>query len=211
MKFATQFFKLLALVLAVLAPAWGYAQSGGTSLDLDASNTNHLKAERQSDRVWQLETLDKDPWIYTTPLTRDIGADNKVLSFEYFCPKGLDHIQVYFGPPISEGNSKLVRRIGLSEGWVGYTIDLSQEMKEWGKTGDWLRLDFGSRPDVTIQIRNLMLRPMTAREKEIAAMREAKKLREAEMEARLKSYLETDYTSEITNRSEERRVGKECI
>ncbi len=199
LKFATQFFKLLALVLVVLAPAWGYAQSGGSSLDLDASNTHHLKAEMQSGRVWQLETLDKDPWIYTKPLTRDIGADDKVLSFEYFCPKGLDHMQVYFGPPISEGHSKLVRRIGLSEGWVGYTIDLSQEMKEWGRTGDWLRLDFGSRPDVTIQIRNLMLRPMTAREKEIAAMREAKKLREAEMEARLKSYLETDYTSEITN------------
>jgi hypothetical protein len=99
---------------------------------------------------------------------------------------------------ISQENSKLVRRIGLAEGWVGYTIDLSREIKSWGKTGDWLRLDFGSRPNVNIQIRNLQLRPMTAREKELVANREEKVKREAAMEARLKAYLTTDYTSKIT-------------
>ncbi len=173
------------------------AQSVGSVLELDGNQVNQLKAERQSNGAWQLETQGKDPWINTKPLTVNIGNDDKILSFEYFCPKGLDHLQIYFGPVIGEENSKLVRRIGLSEGWVGYAIDVSREIKEWGKTGDWLRLDFGNRPDVTIQIRNLMLRPMTAREKEIAANRELKMKKEAEKEARLKAYLETNYTSGI--------------
>lgn len=193
-----QNYSLIVFVLLVILSPNVEAQSVGSSLELDVNQVNQLKVERQSNGAWQLETSDKDPWIYTLPLKQAIGSDDKILSFEYFCPKGLDHLQVFFGPVIGEENSKLVRRIGLSEGWVSYAIDLSREMKEWGRTGDWLRLDFGNDPDVNIQIRNLMLRPMTAREKEIAANRELKMKKEAEMEARLKSYLETNYTSEIT-------------
>ena len=109
------------------------AQSVGSVLELDGNQMNQLKAERQSNGAWQLETTGKDPWIYTQPLKQAIGSGDKILSFEYFCPKGLDHLQLYFGPAISEENSKLVRRIGLSEGWVSYTVDLSKEIKDWGK------------------------------------------------------------------------------
>ena len=174
------------------------AQSGSIILDLDATNVNQLKTEIQPNGALQLETTGKDPWIYTNPLKQAISSEAKILAFEYFCPKGLDHLQVFFGPDITPENSKLVGRIGLSEGWVGYTIDLGKEMKAWGKTGDWLRLDFGNRTDVNIQIRNLVLRPMSAREKELVANRDSKVKREAEMEARLKAYLESSYASEIT-------------
>jgi hypothetical protein len=174
-----------------------FAQSGTTKLDLDATKINQLKAELQTNGVWNLETQGKDPWIYTKILGQAIDGDAKILSFEYFCPKGLDHLQVYFGPAISQERSKLVRRIGLAEGWVGYSIDLTKDMKEWGKSGDFLRLDFGNRPDVNIQIRNLVLRPLTEREKELAANREAKVRKEAEMEARLKAYLEKNYSAAI--------------
>ncbi|HWS01027.1 MAG TPA: DUF5722 domain-containing protein, partial [Prolixibacteraceae bacterium] len=189
---------MLVLSIFMVLTIESNAQPGKTVLELDINNINQINAERQSGGVWQLETSGKDPWIYTMPLKQAIGSEAKILSFDYFCPKGLDHLQVYFGPSISQENSKMVRRIGLSEGWVGYTIDLGKEMKNWGKTGDFLRLDFGSRPDVNIQIRNLVLRPMSAREIELAANREAKVKREAEMEARLKAYLAQDYSSVIS-------------
>lgn len=187
---------VLCLLMMLAHPS--RAQQGATALDLDPTKINQLKAERQLNGVWQLETLGKDPWIYIQPLKLGIDPDAKFLAFEYFCPKGLDHLQIYFGPVISQENSKLVRRIGLSEGWVGYSIDLSKELKQWGKSGDFLRLDFGSRPDVNIQIRNLVLRPMTPREKELVANREAKVKRESEMENRLKDYLTKNYDSKIT-------------
>lgn len=186
-----------ALSLFLLLANPSKAQPGATFLDLDPSNKNQLTAERQLNGAWQIGTLGKDPWIYTQPLKLAIGAEAIILSFEYFCPKGLDHLQIYFGPEIKQENSKLVRRIGLAEGWAGYTIDLGKNLKAWGKAGDILRLDFGSRPDVNIQIRNLVLRPMTDREKELAAGREAKVKREAEMELRLKDYLARDYASKI--------------
>ena len=91
-----------------------------------------MNAEPQSNGVWQLETSGRDPWIYTLPLKQAISSDAKIMSFEYFCPKGINNFQIFFGPVIDENNSKSVQKIGLAEGWVGFTIDLSKEMKEWG-------------------------------------------------------------------------------
>ncbi len=181
------------MAFAVIA----FAQSGITVLKLDQTESNQIKAEKLPNEAWQLETLGNDPWINTQPLTHKLTTDSKVFSFEYFCPKGLDHLQVYFGPEISEARSKLVRRVGLSEGWVTYSVDLTQEMKNWGQPGGVLRLDFGSRPGVIIQIRNLALRPMTDREKQLAVNREEKKKLEAAMEKRLKAYLDSNYVSQI--------------
>ncbi len=194
--FLSNLFWALSFFLLLANPS--KAQPGATFLDLDPSNKNQLTFERQLNGAWQIVTLGKDPWIYTQPLKLAIGSEAKILSFEYFCPKGLDHLQIYFGPVIGQQNSKLVRRIGLSEGWVGYSIDLSKEMKEWGKAGDFLRLDFGGRPDVSIQVRNLAIRPMSVREKELAANREAKVKKEAGMESRLKDYLTKNFTSQIS-------------
>ena len=57
------------------------AQSVGSSLELDGNQVNQLKAERQSNGAWQLETAGKDPCIYTQPLKQAIGSDAKILSF----------------------------------------------------------------------------------------------------------------------------------
>lgn len=167
-------------------------------LDLDPTKVNQLKAELQGNSTWELETLGADPWIATIPLKETINPNATALSFDYFCPKGLDHLQIYFSPEINEAHSKIERKVGMSEGWVPFTIDISEEIGAWGNVGDWLRIDVGGKPNVTLQIRNITFREMTTREKEVAANREEKRRLEAEIEARLKAYLEMDYSSEIT-------------
>ena len=147
---------------------------------------------------YHIETTGKDPYVFTKSLDKPIAANAMVLSFEYFSPKGLDHFQVFFSPIIGEKNAKKVSDVGIAEGWVGYSMDLSKDMKTWGKTGDNLRLDFGSLKDVQIQIRNIVLRPMTDREKKVAANRAEKVKKEAAMEARLKDYLSKTYASNVT-------------
>ncbi len=198
LSLTNRLLKLSLLIVALLTFQLCFAQPKGSSLEIDKDHVNQLKIELQANGVWQLETQGKDPWIQTKPLTNVIGKDDKILSFDYFCPEGLDHIQVYFGPKISEGKSKTDRKIGFSEGWVPYSIDLSREMGDWGKVGDILRIDFGNKPNVKIQIRNLMLRPMTEREKKLADERAEKIHKEALMEARLKEYLEKNCASEVT-------------
>lgn len=192
------FYFIIGISLLFISPVNIKAQSGTTILDFDRTKTNQLDIIDQSDGVWQLETTGRDPWIYTLPLNQALSRDSKILSFQYFCPEGLNHLQIFFSPLISEEHSRIVQNFGMSEGWTSYSIDLSSELKNWGKTGDWLRIDFGSKPGIKIQVRNLVLRPMTDREVEVAANREKKKKAEAEMESHLNDYLSRNYSSEIS-------------
>ncbi len=74
----------------------GKAQSKNVQVDLDATRVNQLKAELLENGVWQLETEGVDSWIVTVPLKEALDAKATVLAFDYFCPKGLDQVQIYF-------------------------------------------------------------------------------------------------------------------
>jgi hypothetical protein len=191
--------KNIHFVLAILFfPVLIHAQVEGTLLKIDKDSTNDLSLEISSTGVYQIQTMGQDPYIITQPLGRDISDDHKVLSFEYFCPKGLDHLQIWFGVRTSQEQSKLIRRIGMSEGWVNFSVDLSEDIGNWGEAGDVLRLDLGDRSDVNIQIRTLQLRRMTDREKELAANREAKQMRDSIFHINLKTYLSKVYNSSVS-------------
>lgn len=196
--------KKLFFILLLFVTVTGWAQENHSgkrtnfSLELETDSVHDMRAVRLSQQEVEIKTLGKDPWIYTKSLKEAIGRESFILSFEYFCPKGLDIFQIYFGVPASEKRTKILRNFGLAEGWVGYTIDLSTELKTWGKVGDRLRIDFGTEADVEIQIRNLLLRPMTEREITVAANREEKIKKEAKMEVRLKDYLSKNFAAEIS-------------
>lgn len=168
-----------------------------TELEIDTENVNEISISKLSGNTYQILTEGTDPYVITKPLEDPLPENHSILSFEYFCPKGLDHLHIYFGPDFINERSKLIRRIGMSEGWVLFSVDLSNDIGTWGDPGDKLRLDLGNREEVNIQIRNLLLREMTERERELAANREAKKKFEKKMEENLKNYLTEDYKSGI--------------
>ncbi len=168
-----------------------------TSILPDLTKKNDLEVEKSGAGYWQFIINGKDPYVFTNPLTDKLPNDNRVLSFEYFCPKGLDHLQIYFGPEISNKHSKIISEIGVAEGWVNFSVDLTEELRGWGEIGDYMRLDFGNRPNVNLQIRNIVLRPLSEREKQLALNREKQRAEEKLMEGRLKDYLAAEYTSKI--------------
>ncbi|MFY0651787.1 MAG: hypothetical protein JXQ96_07120 [Cyclobacteriaceae bacterium] len=174
--------------------AWGQSP-----LTFDLDNTNHIEAKELSKGTYQFVTKGNDPYVQTSTLERNLRKGEQILSFEYFCTKGLNHIQLFFRPEDDLNFNKLVKRVGAAEGWVSYTIDIGDFLYDWGETGDRLRIDFGSKPDVTLQIRNLQIRNMTARELEIAENKARKKRQEALVEEHLRTYFSTEYSSKIDN------------
>lgn len=190
--------KISTLALLFLLPFFSEAQSNITRLSIDSNQKNDMSVESKSDGEWEMKTTGKDPWVLTKALQYLRNQEANVLSFEYFCPIGINSFQVFFGMPAAENRSKTVKNVGISEGWVGYTVDLNKEIKDWGKVGDILRLDFGNRADVNIHIRNILIRPMTEREKRIAKNKAENLKKEQEMEARINTYLHQTYPSEIT-------------
>lgn len=187
-------------VLIFLAfPLGLFSQNSQVSLSVDSKGYNDLELKVLDEGTYDIETKGKDPYVFTTPLKSELATNNNRLAFEYFCPTGVGFIEVHFYPVKDGLKPKITRDVGSTEGWVEFKIDLREELKNWGKKGDYLRLDFGAAPALKIQIRNLMLRPQTARETQLEARKEAQKKQEAILENNLTSYLNKDYQNEVSN------------
>jgi hypothetical protein len=191
--------KVLYLLMTVLfISATGVAQQNATLLSVEPDSINDLTLELSGKDILQINITGKDPYFYTLPLQKALPEEHQVLSFEYFCPKGLDHLQIWFEAPAPWAHSKLIRRVGLAEGWVPFSVDLSEDIWDFGEQGDVLRIDLGNKADVNIQIRNLQMRSMSDREMELAASREERKKRDAQLHANLSSYLTQSYKSFVS-------------
>ncbi|PKA97824.1 hypothetical protein B0O79_1495 [Flavobacteriaceae bacterium MAR_2009_75] len=185
-------------LIAFFVTLSGFSQSQELDLSVNIQNTHDLKLKIE-DGVMEIETTGLDPYLFLKPLKGKLNITNDQLAFEYFCPTGVDFIELHFYPEHEGLKPKIVRDVGSTEGWVEFKIDLSAELKEWGKKGDYLRMDFGAAPALNIQIRDLVIRPQTAREKELEAKKEIRKKQEALLEKNLISYLDKEYQNSILN------------
>ena len=161
------------------------------------AQANDLTLTKADDGSWEIQTTGADPYLFCDLAGPIDAASQHVLSFEYFCLTGTDGFQAFFLPPLSEGNSLKSKGLGVSEVFTSYTLDLA-EAGSWGGPVERVRLDFGNRPDRTIRLRDLVLRPPSGRELELAAARSAKQQAEAELDRRLEQYLEADYPCRVT-------------
>jgi hypothetical protein len=164
MKRCRTYFVLFVLLLVFATTL--VAQE--TRLQLTADSANDLELTEIGPGSYEIKSRGRDPYLLTTPLEAPLQKENTVLSFEYFSPRALKDFQIFLAPPVSESNS-IRSELGVREGWTTYSLDLKQLIKNWGKKGDFLRLDFGSSPRYQIQIRNIRLRKATPEERERAA------------------------------------------
>ena len=181
------------LLLCAILPA----PAAEVCLRLVPDRISQATLKTSQDGSYEIETEGGDPYVYTAPFEE--GFDPKkahVVSFEYFCPSGLDLIQVFFGPPVSERRSVKTGALPVSEGWSAFSVDMSGNA-EWASGAKLMRLDFGTKPNRTIRVRNLKLRPPTPRERQIAEQRAAKQKEERELDARLRDYLARDFSSQV--------------
>jgi len=188
---------VLLTSLIISLPCRAQDEDTSSPLNPDLESMVAVDYEMPEEGIHQFNTLGQNPYFITMPLEDQLPHDRVILSFEYFCPLGLDHMQVYFSPAFENQPAKLVRRITPSEGWSTHSIDLGEVMGDWGRAGDRLRLDLGSRPGVSIQVRNIQLRPLSEREKELAANREKRKEQDAKLHAGLEKYLAADFPSAL--------------
>lgn len=152
--------------------------------------------------VWQLTTTGTDPYIYLAALSQDLEEQHRMLSFDYLCASGIDDLQVFYGRSITEARSRHFGSIPPAggENWKDYSCSIASDRIafDWGKSGENMRLDFGSRKDVVIKIKNLRIREMN--EDELKAYREQlQKAQGKEAEAaRIGDYLSKSFPCIIT-------------
>ena len=153
--------------------------------------------------VWQLTTTGTDPYIYVAGLEKDLEEEHRVLSFEYLCGSGIDDLQVFYGKAIAENRSRHFGRIPATggENWKECACSIASDRISfgWGKSGDNLRLDFGSKKGVKIQIRKFQVRVMNEAERQAYEEELAKAQGKDAEAARIGDYLGKSFPCRITS------------
>ena len=169
------------------------------SLRLTETNIHDATLKKLGNGGWEIETTGTDPYLFTEPVSPAPDLSRlHVLSFDYFSTTGTNHVQVFLDPPLREASSVMGPGLSRSEGWSGYAIDLQPA---WNKSQGGiraLRIDLGSQAGKRIQIRSLLLRPLSQQETKLAARRDANRAREKQRENRLRDYLTRKYPCYVT-------------
>ncbi len=193
-------------MLFISASAQIEQPSKGIRIFLKNDELHELALELQANGEYKISTTGTDPYLFTEEFTEPIPADHYILSFEYFCPTWLDHLQIFFAAPVDE-NKSIHTELGVSEGWTTFSLDVKDQIKGWGKKGDYIRFDFGSAPNYRMQVRNIVFRQPTTKESATAASREKNKVKNARMVTQLENYLNENYPDSITDVAvEEKKV-----
>ena len=149
---------------------------------------------------YQLVTTGTDPYIFTSGLPESLQETHRILSFEYQCSTGVNDLQVFYGRSITEQRSRHFGAIPAAQSWTEYACSIAADRvaHSWGFSGENLRLDFGSKKNVTIMIRNLQVRVMNEAElKEYE--KEQGKAADKETEAKhIADYIGRSYSSTVT-------------
>lgn len=187
--------KLSPLIIAAIAILLSPGDSAGEEQWL-LHRENDVESSVAASAI-AIRTTGHDPYLVWL-LPESIAADNRVLEFEYFCTEKIDSMSGFLGPPLSEATRFDLPDLTISEGWQTYTVDLVTAAENpIPENANQLRIDFGMRPDVRLQIRGLRLRsrtPKEIRDASQAALRRQQQLAQAQ---RISGYLKSSFPLKI--------------
>lgn len=195
---------VLALLLNFLAGACKERQLASASdaaLGLDATSANELDVAIKANGHYVLNTTGTDPYVFLNPLKRPVTDGAHVLTFEYRASAPLNHIQVFFAGPMSEQRSLKIKDVEPTSNWRTFSIDLGDQIEEfsWGRAGDVLRMDFGQRAGVDIEIRRMGLRKRNAEEHGLAMERAEFRRNDQQWNHNLITYLKQEYPDRVSS------------
>ena len=137
-------------------------------LQVDNFN-NHVEVMEKSDNYVKFKVLEdkSDPLGNLTKFTRKLPTKAVLFCFEYKSDKDLKNNLEFFMAPIDYSNVKNYRAgvvpMNNTGQWKEHVVNISElrlKDPEWGKIGDFLRVDFGEAPSagMTMEIRNIHIR-----------------------------------------------------
>jgi hypothetical protein len=163
------------------------------------ARSHQVEVRHTGDSAHELTTLGEDPWVELGRFdAAGVDPAQAVLAFEYFCPEGVDGLEVFFGPPINAERRFAAGNLGRAESWLPAAIDLETlSGGRWSRHDNLLRLDLGRRPGVTIRIRGLHLRRPTPAESRSQADRLAERQTKLDQETRVNAFQAASFPDRI--------------
>lgn len=137
--------------------------ASGVNLEFLKTNANMVDYD-YIDGVYTFTTTGGDPYVFTSSLTESLPASVTKLSFEYQAEQGVNNVQIFFVPPLTEARSVAGITIPASKEWTTFSYNIRDARTSfgWGSKGNYLRFDFGIAKGVTIKIKNLKIEGASA-------------------------------------------------
>lgn len=188
-------------LFVLLAGSLPCESTAETPLALDPATRHQLEIRREAEGVFALATQGEDPFVLLRAIDpQTLTAADHILAFEYFCPDGINDLEIFFGPPIVAGQSFSAGEMRRAESWQPFSVDLREASGgRWSAKFNRLRLDFGRRAGIELRVRNLRLRPPNEAERQSAAERETIRQRKAAAAETVMQYLDTPRPATITS------------
>lgn len=171
----------------------------GRTLQLSPESSHDIEVTQADAQQIELRTTGDDPYIvFTSAAASKHDEAASILAFEYFCPDGVDFLEVFYARSVKQANWSQSRQLEggalpKAEAWQPYAIDLKTGTKgKWTAKDGVIRIDIGRRPGLQIQLRNLHLRTPTKAEQMNAAEAEAIQARKLAAAETIESYIHRD-------------------
>ncbi|MBR4755651.1 MAG: hypothetical protein IK076_01775 [Bacteroidales bacterium] len=172
------------------------------NVSLESKEIHSISLSKVASYSFKLTTTGGDPYVYSEPLAIQVNPDYRMLEFEYTASGQVNDLQVFYclGGIATEQSSRHYGALSATTSYKKFTADISSfRAAGWGKKGDRLRFDPGDGAGLTIMIRNIVVREMTAEEKAASQAEEQKEQDKKKMAERLGVYLSKEYPSKVTN------------
>lgn len=168
-------------------------------LTIDTKSGQHLQAAEKGGQ-YTIQTTGEDPYLFLDGLKRKLKTGELVLTFDYTSTAEIG-MQIFFTPPTTEGRSISSIIIPASGSMKTFSIDLGAKLEDlkWGNSGDKLRLDFGNKSGVTIEIKGLSIRERNEKEKKIAQEKLDFKKNDQAINQQFLAYIGKTFSSKIVD------------
>ena len=151
-------FAVVALTFAATASAYSPV---GISLTNTVSGMTISSATSGGVTTYTINTTNTDPYGNASPIGQALPGNYNTISFEYNCVSGVNNLEIFYSP-IAGGRSYsygTLQPTGASE-WKTFSANIATQRISfnWGfSASDYLRLDWGSKSGVTINVRNIKI------------------------------------------------------
>ncbi|TWU23367.1 hypothetical protein Pla52o_29030 [Novipirellula galeiformis] len=169
--------------------------ASAASWTLFPERCNDVDIQRR-DQVIEILTTGNDPYLVGE--LSEIGAEDAVLQFDYFCVSGIEQVELFLGRTHFGDTPLSLPSIPVAEAWQTYSTPVQLDrLRNGDPAHHTLRIDLGQRPGVRIQLRNVHMRGTTPQEKQREANQQQLRQQKIIQAERIRSYLSQSFPAKI--------------
>ena len=126
----------------------------GNDKFLMGENLHGLEMTQVEPYCYHFKTLNTDPYVNLSPLQEDLKDNETVIAFEYKTATDIPGAEFFFSP--LAGGREMSFDLPAVEDWTMKYVNIEDQRKSfnWGKAGEFFRLDPGSVAEVELDVRN---------------------------------------------------------